>query len=141
MFTVSKLAKLGKVTPHTVRHYAKIGILHPTRHPNNDYQLFSEKDLQRLRFINQAKQINFTLSEVMEIFKFADEGQTPCPEVKALITKKVEENRQRIEDLRKLQVKLEGIMGQWQQVEATTGGENRMRQLIESLESLSTETE
>lgn len=46
---VAKLAKAAAVSPETVRHYTDLGLLRPTRNPDNGYQQYSNADLQRLR--------------------------------------------------------------------------------------------
>ena len=50
---VNELAKRAGVTAETVRHYAREQLLDPQRHPDNGYQLFSDTDLERLRFIQR----------------------------------------------------------------------------------------
>lgn len=46
---VAQLAKAAAVSPETVRHYTDLGLLRPTRNPDNGYQQYSNADLQRLR--------------------------------------------------------------------------------------------
>ena len=36
------------VTPKAIRHYVRVGLLFPSRDPENGYRLFSDSDLQRM---------------------------------------------------------------------------------------------
>ncbi|MCF6336363.1 MAG: MerR family transcriptional regulator [Gammaproteobacteria bacterium] len=71
---VSELSRLTRVTPAAIRHYVRVGLLHPKRNPVNDYQLFSDFDVKRVNFIRQAKGLGFSLSDIQEIFKHGKQG-------------------------------------------------------------------
>ena len=81
---VNELAKRGGVTAETVRHYAREQLLAPQRHPDNGYQLFSDTDLERLRFIQRARKLGFSVAEIRDILTHADQGDSPCPLVRDL---------------------------------------------------------
>ena len=78
---VSELARQAGVTAETVRHYTREGLLHPQRHPDNGYQLFGQHDLERLRFIQRARTLGFSVVEIRDILDHADHGDSPCPMV------------------------------------------------------------
>ncbi len=82
---VGELAKRGNVTAETVRHYTREGLLSPTRHPDNGYQLFSATDLERLHFIQRARKLGFSVAEIRDILAHADQGDSPCPLVRDLL--------------------------------------------------------
>jgi|GEM_PF-4174707 len=65
--TVHQLADRADTTSHAVRYYTRIGLLKPDRHPGNGYKLFAYDDVNRLRFIRQAKTLGFTLNEIAEV--------------------------------------------------------------------------
>ena len=52
MITAMVLAKRSEVSLHTVRHYTRIGLLKPARHPHNDYKIYQPSDEIRIRFIS-----------------------------------------------------------------------------------------
>ena len=51
---VKQLATLMGVTPDTVRHYTRIGLLTPIRSQSNGYQQYTKADRQRLQFITKT---------------------------------------------------------------------------------------
>ncbi len=113
MLTVSELAIAAGMTADAVRYYTHIGLLHPTRDPVNGYRLFSDVDSHRLRFIARAKQIGFTLSEIQQVFADAEQSNSPCPRVREILQRRIIENRQRIEALTALQLRMEQTQQEW----------------------------
>jgi DNA-binding transcriptional MerR regulator len=61
---VAQLARHAGVTAHTVRHYARVGLLSPHRDPANGYRDFDQSDLSRLRFIRNARDLGFSVDEI-----------------------------------------------------------------------------
>ena len=64
MITVKALSKHSGVSEHAVRYYSRIGLLKPSRNPDNGYRLFDRTDVTRLRFIRHAQNLGFSLSEI-----------------------------------------------------------------------------
>jgi len=71
MLTVSVLSKAAATTTDAIRHYVRIGLLTPSRNPDNGYRLFNENDIKKVKFIRQAKGLGFTLREIQTIFEEA----------------------------------------------------------------------
>lgn len=110
---VKELARAAGVTPETVRHYARAGLLEPARDPDNGYRIFSSEDLARLRFVRAARRLGFTVDDVVEILAHAARGSTPCPFVRERAQLRLEEVRQRIEVLEAQRRRLEQVLALW----------------------------
>ena len=110
MITASVLARRSGVPIYTIRHYTRIGLLKPSRDLSNGYKMYRASDKCRLQFIKSSKDLGFTLAEIEEILDHAVQGDSPCPMVREIVEKKVEENRQKIRELKKLQKRLEGAL-------------------------------
>ena len=67
MYRIGQLAKLAGVTPDTVRYYEKQKMLEHVVRREGGYRLYTDHDLQRLRFIRYAKQLGFTLESIREL--------------------------------------------------------------------------
>lgn len=111
--TVNELAKQAEVSPGVVRFYARIGLLKPVRHSANRYRLFSDADARRLLFILRAKGLGYTIAEIAEILKQSGKGKSPCPLVRDIIRRRITENRQRLDGLNALQLRMEKALVQW----------------------------
>jgi DNA-binding transcriptional MerR regulator len=113
MLTVSQLATRCDVTPETVRYYARMGLLHPERHPGNGYKLFKFDDVQRLIFIRRAKLLGYSLAEIEQILHHSMRGDSPCPMVRDFIQHRIEVNREKIMELTVLQKRMEAALKEW----------------------------
>lgn len=113
MLTVSQIARRADVSADTVRHYAHIGLLKPERNPQNGYKLFSEMDIGKLRFIRQAQSLGFTLAEIADILSHSTSGDSPCPQVRKVMQRRIIENKAKLDALNSLQQRMEKALDQW----------------------------
>jgi len=135
MLTVNELAVLSKAPAHVVRYYARIGLIQPAGQQKNGYRLFTSQDATRIRFIRMAKHLGFTLNEIKQITGHADMGESPCDDVRKIIQHRIEENRVKIEEMMKLQVRMEQALVQWKLMPNGMPDGNSVCHLIESVES------
>ncbi|HKK13210.1 MAG TPA: MerR family transcriptional regulator [Gammaproteobacteria bacterium] len=117
---VNELARKVGIRPHVVRYYARIGLLKPTRHPGNDYQLFNHRDLDRLRFIRKAQRVGLTLNDITELLDHPT-ADPCCRRLQALVQRRMDQNRRRIEELQRLQHRMETLTGSWGICESCLG--------------------
>ncbi len=81
-------AELG-LNPKTIRYYEAIGLLPVPQRTDAGYRLYTNADIERLRFIGKAKMIGLTLDEIRAIFKLRSDGEPPCGCVLSLLDDKV----------------------------------------------------
>lgn len=113
MLTVTELARRSDTTQHAVRYYTRMGLLRPERDPNNDYRLYYHHEINWLRFVQQAKNLGFTLAEIKEIMHDANQKQSPCPRVREILQCRIKENREKLNELVNLQERMEKALLQW----------------------------
>ncbi len=134
MLTVNELAKQGAAPAHVVRYYTRIGLIKPSGQQENGYRLFKSRDVNRLRFIRMARQLGFTLSEIGEITRHADKGKSSCGDVRKIIQRHIRENRTRIEQMLKLQYRMEQALKKWQNMPDGVPDGHSVCHLIESFD-------
>jgi len=132
MLTASVLAKRTGIPIFTVRYYTRIGLLKPSRDLRNGYKLYQQSDKERLKFINNAKNLGFTLSEIEQILSHAEDGDTPCPMVREIVERRIRENREAIREMKRLQKRLEQAAEMWSGMEDAEPDGHSVCQLIES---------
>lgn len=71
-YSVNELAKLAGVTPRTLRHYDKIGLLVPDRQGTGDYRKYKKKEVDRLQDILLYRELGMELSQIKEILNDKD---------------------------------------------------------------------
>ena len=133
MLTVSQLSKVTHTTPDAIRHYVRIGLLKPTRCRDNGYKQFSEDDIKKTEFIRRAKGLGFTLRDIQTIFDHSDDGRSPCPAVRNLIQKRIDENRDRLTDLNNLQQRMDDALEKWKSMPDGEPDGESICHLIESV--------
>ena len=67
--TRSKLAKECGVNIESLRYYEKRRLIDPPKRSEVGYRLYSKEDAARIRFIQNAKKLGFTLNEILELLK------------------------------------------------------------------------
>lgn len=117
MYKVHELAKAAGVTSETVRHYSRQGLLQAERDPGNGYQLFDGQALKRLKFIQQARTLGFSLKQVESIIAQAQHGDSPCPLVRDMLQKKVPETRAKIAQLQAHLETMEAALSAWEMMD------------------------
>jgi len=132
MLTASVLAKRADVPLFTVRYYTRIGLLKPSRDIRNGYKLYKLSDRDRLRFIASAKELGFTLAEIKDILGHAVHGDSPCPMVRDVVEKRIEENRAKIRAMKRLQKRLESAAEMWKSMKNSEPDGHSVCRLIES---------
>lgn len=133
MITANILAKQSDVSLYTVRHYTRIGLLKPIRNLQNNYKVYQPSDAVRVRFIQAAKNLGFSLAEVANILDEAKHGNSPCPMVREIIVRRIEENRRKIKEMQKLQKKMENALEDWKQMKNSMPTGDSVCHLIESV--------
>lgn len=130
--TASALAKRTNLPIYTVRHYTRIGLLKPSRDLRNGYRLYKTSDRERLSFISAAKELGFTLNEIEEILDHAVHGNSPCPMVREIVEKRVKQNKEKIRELKRLQVRIEKAVEMWKSMKNSEPDGHSICRLIES---------
>ncbi len=134
MLTVNELALRAAVSPHVVRYYLRIGLLKAQQRKDNGYRLFDLRDVDRLRFIRQARCLGFTLNEISQILTRAANGESPCRDVRGIVEHRIKENRVKIEEMQALQQRMEQTLEQWREMPDSDADPDSICRLIESVQ-------
>ena len=128
---LGELAKRAGVTPDTVRHYTRIGLLKPMRNPANGYQLYNEVALQHLRFTQKARLLGFSLNDIQSIVHHQHSGTSPCPMVRDLMARQLPKVSRQIMQLQAQLTRMEGAMDAWKAMPDGLPGDTSICPLIE----------
>lgn len=71
---IGAAAKAAGVTVDTVRYYERSGLLPLATRTASGYRTYSRVDVDRLRFVRQAKALGFTLDDIAELLRLQDGG-------------------------------------------------------------------
>lgn len=114
MLRVSEVAKTLGVNPQTLYFYERTGVIPPPQRTEAGYRLFSEADVNRLRFINRAKALGLTLDEIKEILALKEGQLLTCQAVQDRLAAKLNQIERQIQQLQTLQAELQPLLEQCQ---------------------------
>lgn len=96
---IGELAEASGVPSKTIRFYEEAGVLPSPERADNGYRLYDREDIRRLRFVRNARSLDFSLDDLREILALRDQGEAPCRYVIQLLDKKSTEIEERIQQL------------------------------------------
>jgi DNA-binding transcriptional MerR regulator len=127
-----ELARLTGVSPDTIRHYERLGILPKSPRTNGGYRMYSPAAVERVGLAQRALQLGFSLTELSEILRTHDNGGIPCHRVLNLTEEKLHTLGQQIEELRRTQSYMRRLVRDWRKrLKQTPAGSKAM--LLHSL--------
>lgn len=110
MYRIGELAKLANVTPDTIRYYEKQQMIDHEVRTEGGFRLYTDNDLQRLRFIRNARQLGFTLDSIRELLSIRiDPERYTCQESKSIVQARLDEVEARIQELQTMQRSLQRL--------------------------------
>ena len=107
--TIGKLSERAGVHIETIRYYEKIGLLPAPPRSEGGHRLYRKEHLARLMFVRRSRELEFSLEEIRVLLRLVEEGDYTCGEVKILTVRHLQNVRQKMRDLRKLERALAGI--------------------------------
>ena len=110
MYRIGELAKLANVTPDTIRYYEKQQMIDHEVRTEGGFRLYTDNDLQRLRFIRYARQLGFTLESIRALLSLRiDPEHHTCQESKSIVQARLDEVEGRIQELQAMQRSLQRL--------------------------------
>lgn len=106
--TIGGLATAADVHVETIRFYQRKGLMPEPQRPSGGIRRYKEADRSRLHFIKSAQRLGFSLDEIAELLQLEDGASCARARTKAQV--KLEDVRARLEDLRRMEGALEGLI-------------------------------
>jgi MerR family transcriptional regulator, mercuric resistance operon regulatory protein len=97
---ISKFSEETEVPVETIRYYEKRGLLPYTSKSQGGYRLYTEEDIERLRFIKRMQQLGFSLKDIKELLAFKKVGSDECGKIQRQIQLKVREIEEKLSELK-----------------------------------------
>ena len=91
---IGEIATLSGVSVDTVRYYERLKLLPRAARSNGGYRIFPAETVERIRFIKQAQEMNFSLDEIKELL--AGGGANECRRVRDLLRDKLDIHDERM---------------------------------------------
>lgn len=92
----------------TIRYYEDINLISPAR-SQNGYRDYSENDIHRLRFLQRARSLGFSIDECRLLLSLYDDENRASADVKDIAMEKIREIDRKIEELASLRTTLSAL--------------------------------
>jgi MerR family transcriptional regulator, copper efflux regulator len=123
-FRSGALAKSAGVSPDTIRHYERIGVLPRASRTGTNYRIYPTSALERVLVVQRALRIGFTLAELAEVLKARDAGGAPYRRVYQLAQERLKGIEADIEALKRTRRYVKKVLCDWEQrIQSTGSGE------------------
>jgi len=97
--TRSEVAEKVGVNPETLRYYEREELIPNPPRSDGGVRLYDERYVDRLRFIQRAKDLGFTLAEIKDLLDLRVNDEATCQDVKDRAEEKLHEVEEKIRDL------------------------------------------
>jgi len=98
-----ELAREAGVNVETIRFYERKGLLPEPPRRSSGYREYPLEAVRRIRFIQRAKELGFTLREIKGLLELRVNPETTCGLVRERATEKIADVKRKIADLRKIE--------------------------------------
>ncbi|MCH7829634.1 MAG: heavy metal-responsive transcriptional regulator [Proteobacteria bacterium] len=109
-YRIGDVTKLLGISADTLRYYEKIGLLPAVNRTASGIRDYLKRDLSRLRFIQRAQKMKFSLKEIAELLKMREDPQHARDEVRLLTRSKLTEIEENLDDLQHLRNELQLLL-------------------------------
>jgi len=123
---INKIMKITGLTKKAVYYYEEVGLIKPTRDTDNDYRIYKEKDVARLKQINVLRKLDISIKDINSMLDKPSE-------INRIMCKQLELFKSRIQYLNKSKGIIENLIEDYNKgnVDAITGN---LEKLIVSLD-------
>ncbi|HEX8139479.1 MAG TPA: MerR family DNA-binding protein [Pyrinomonadaceae bacterium] len=121
MLKIGDVSKQSGIGIEALRFYEKSGLLDKPSRTESGYRVYGPEVLERLAFIKRAQALGFSLDEVRRIIEDARTGQSPCDEVREIVSRRLEELDERMREMRRYRKELANTLEEWNKVGRAPG--------------------
>ena len=133
MQSIRVLARETGVTSKSIRHWENVGVLPKANRNEHGYRVYPNETADRIRFIQKAKSIGFTLAEIRELTKAAKIKGAPCSDVVKWVDRKIDSIDSQIRFLTELRNRLAAYRSGWKRKRRPPLSDSEVCCLIEAL--------
>lgn len=107
---ISDVAAKTGLSVDTLRYYERIGLLPKVNRAASGARLYNDKDLARVRFIQRAQKMDFTLAEIADLLRMREAPHKARKTVRELTARKLAEVKSHLTELKTLRDELQLLL-------------------------------
>jgi len=113
LFGPAEVARLTSVSTDTLRHYERKGLLARPHRTTAGYRRYPAEAVERVRLIQRAIRIGFSLQDLARVLAERDRGGAPCRAVRELVAGRLAHLDDEIAELSRLRDEVGALLGSW----------------------------
>ena len=99
---IGAIAKRANLPTKTVRYYADIGLVTPSGRSEAGYRIYTDVELNKLRFVRSARSFGFTVEECRELLGLYENRERSSRDVKRMALQRIGEIEHKMAELQSL---------------------------------------
>lgn len=108
--TIGQVANEAGVGIETIRFYERKGLLREPPRRESGYRQYDRTVIDQLAFIQQAKELGFSLKEISELLSIKSDAGKVCKDVKQLAVEKLDDIESKIKMLQRMRRSLKRLI-------------------------------
>src|SRR5436305_1835804 len=105
-FQIGELAKRSRLSVDAIRFYERRKLLPIPIRTTGRFRLYTDNDVERLRFIRQMQTLGFSLTEITRLAQLRADKNHACESVRGFLRAKLAEVAVKIHELQEVQAEL-----------------------------------
>jgi MerR family copper efflux transcriptional regulator len=105
-YRIKEVTEVTGLSADTLRYYEKIKLLPKVQRNASGIRVYKDKDISRLRFIQRAQKMNFSLEEIKKLMSMRENPQKARKNARTLAQQKLTEVKEHLKDLTTLRNEL-----------------------------------
>ena len=111
-FSIGGLSKRTGCNIETIRYYERIGLLPAPPRSAGGHRVYGAPHLKQLTFVRRSRALGFTLDQIRGLLGLVDGDDFSCADVRDLTLAHLDQVRDKIADLRRLEDTLDAMAAQ-----------------------------
>lgn len=108
---IGALSRATATKVETIRYYERIGLIDPPLRTTGKYRAYAPAHLARLSFIRRARSLGFSLEQVRQMVRLADDSDGSCDRIDDIARQHRAVVDAKLADLVALRDELDAIIG------------------------------
>jgi MerR family transcriptional regulator, copper efflux regulator len=112
LLNIGQVAQKTGLGIETIRFYERKGLINEPSRKQSGYRQYAQEHILQLLFIQQAKELGFSLNEIGELLSLRSDEKSECKDIKQLAGIKLDDIDSKIKMLQRMRRSLKKLVDQ-----------------------------